>query len=123
MSDQSFNDRLLIGFSEPILGKNGELLDTGKLPANEQGLPEPKFDIQPMVDEDSEEQKLLDSASIGVLNAGLLLLLLQFIVYLVASSNLSFFWTLINSQVNYCYLPLMSVNPPGQLSFYLGILI
>jgi hypothetical protein len=35
MSDQSMNDRLLIAFSEPIFGKNGEMLDTAKLPANE----------------------------------------------------------------------------------------
>jgi hypothetical protein len=63
MGDQSINDRLLIAFSSPIYGTNGELLDTGNLPANEQGLPEPKFDIQPMVDEESEEQQSLDTAS------------------------------------------------------------
>lgn len=45
MSDQSVNDRLLIGFTAPIYGKNGLLLDTGNLAANEKGIPEPKFDI------------------------------------------------------------------------------
>lgn len=45
MSDQSINDRLLITLSEPIFGKNGELLNTNNLPANEKGLPEPKFSI------------------------------------------------------------------------------
>lgn len=40
----------------------------------------------------------------------------------IASTSLSFFWELINSQINYCYLPLMSVNPPGQVSFYFDIL-
>jgi hypothetical protein len=36
---------------------------------------------------------------------------------------MGFFWDLINSQVNFIYLPLMSVNPPGQVSFYLDVLI
>jgi hypothetical protein len=53
----------------------------------------------------------------------MILMLVQFIVTLVASTSLSFFWELVNSQVNYCYLPLMTVNPPGQVSFYLEILI
>jgi hypothetical protein len=74
MSDQSINDRLLIVFSTPIFGKNGELLNTGNLPANEQGLPEPKFDIQPMVDEESQEQQSLDSTSNAIENAGLVIM-------------------------------------------------
>lgn len=76
-----------------------------------------------MVDEESEEQQALDGASSGVFNLGLILMLVQFIVTWIASTKLAFFWDLINSQVNYCYLPLLSVNPPGQISFYLDILI
>ena len=76
-----------------------------------------------MVDEESDEQQALDSASDGVFNLGLVLMIVQFGVTYIASTKLTFFWELINSQVNYCYLPLLSVNPPGQVSFYLDILI
>lgn len=123
MGDQSNNDKLNIAFNEPLYGTNGELLDTENLPANADGVPQPKFGIQPMVDSESEEQKSLNSATEGIYTVGLILMLVQFIVTLLASTSFGYFWELINSQVNYCYLPLMSVNPPGQVSFYLEVLI
>ena len=76
-----------------------------------------------MVDENSEEQKALDEAAAGVYWSGMLMMLVQFLITLVASSAFSFFFDLINSQINYVYLPLLSVNPPGQISFYFDILI
>jgi hypothetical protein len=54
---------------------------------------------------------------------GLILMLVQFVITLWLSTSMEFFWTLINSQINYIYMPLMSVNPPGQVSFYFEILI
>ena len=47
----------------------------------------------------------------------------QFLLTYIASTTLSFFWTLINSQINFIYMPLLSVNAPGQVSFYLEVLI
>ena len=76
-----------------------------------------------MVDEESPEQQSLNQATQGIYTAGLILMLVQFIITLLASTSFGYFWELINSQVNYCYLPLMSVNPPGQVSYYLEVLI
>lgn len=47
----------------------------------------------------------------------------QFLLTLILASSLEFFWNLVNSQLNLIYLPLMSVNPPGQVSFYFDILV
>jgi hypothetical protein len=54
---------------------------------------------------------------------GVLVMLLQFIMTTILSTSLSFFWTLINSQINFIYMPLLSVNAPGQVSFYYEVLI
>ena len=48
---------------------------------------------------------------------------IQFLATLVLSVGLAFFFELIGSQINYIYLPLMRVNAPGQVSFYLDVLI
>lgn len=45
MSDQSTNDELKVGFNEPIYGKNGLLMDTKGMGANDKGIPEPKLEI------------------------------------------------------------------------------
>lgn len=50
-------------------------------------------------------------------------MIVQFSVTYYLSTSLEFFWTLINSQVNFIYLPMLSVNPPGQVIFYFNILI
>lgn len=66
-----------------------------------------------MVDEEAAEQQALESASDSIFNMGLLMMLVQFTITYVASTSMSFFFDLLNSQVNYCYLPLLTVNPPG----------
>ena len=76
-----------------------------------------------MVNENSEEQQALDEASESIFNVGLAIMMGQFLLTYILSTSLEFFWALINSQINYIYLPLMSVNPPGQVSFYFDILI
>jgi hypothetical protein len=50
-------------------------------------------------------------------------MIFQFLLTYVLSSSLEFFWNLINSQINFIYIPLMTVNAPGQVSFYLEVLI
>lgn len=47
----------------------------------------------------------------------------QFLATWLLSISLEFFWTLINSQVNLIYLPMLSINSPGPISFYFEILI
>jgi hypothetical protein len=76
-----------------------------------------------MVNEEAAETKTLDSASTGIFNVGMIMMILQFSLTYLLSTSLSFFWTLINSQINLVYLPLLSVNAPGQVSFYFSILI
>ena len=71
-----------------------------------------------MVDEESKEIQTLDNASEGIFNVGIISMAGQFLLTYIVSMSLSFFWTLINSQINYIYLPLLSVNTPGQVSFY-----
>ena len=44
-------------------------------------------------------------------------------ITLLLSISLEFFWTLINSQINFIYMPLLTVNAPGVVSFYLDVLI
>jgi len=51
------------------------------------------------------------------------MMVIQFILTSILSTSLSFFWTLINSQINFVYMPLLSVNSPGQVSFYFQVLI
>jgi hypothetical protein len=97
LSDQSVQDRLKIGFSELPLGKNGLPLRTTGLEANEDGSLTTDLNIQPMVDENSESQLALDQASDSVYYSGVGMMLLQFVITLVASTSLVFFWTLINS--------------------------
>ena len=76
-----------------------------------------------MVDENANEVKTLESASDSVYSLGVLMMFVQFLLTLVLSTSLSFFWALINSQINFVYIPLMKVNAPGQVSFYLEVLI
>lgn len=123
LSDQSYNDELKIGLNTPLYGTNGLLMSTDKIGANEQGIPEPRFDIQPMVDENSPEQKTLDASQDSIFNLGMLMILLQFVVTYYAQTSVTFFWDLINSQINYCYLPLLRVNPPGQIGYYFKTLL
>ena len=47
----------------------------------------------------------------------------QFLMTSILSTSLSFFWNLINSQINFVYVPLLSVNSPGQVSLYFDVLI
>ena len=47
----------------------------------------------------------------------------QFLLTFILATTLSFFWDLVNSQINFIYMPLLSVNAPGQWSFYLEVLI
>lgn len=50
-------------------------------------------------------------------------MLIQLILTLVLGVSTEPFFSLVNSQVNYVYMPLMSVNPPGQVGFYFNVLI
>lgn len=76
-----------------------------------------------MVDENAEEVQTLETASDSIFTVGFLMMAIQFLVTLVLSVGLSFFWELINSQINFIYLPMLMVNAPGQVSFYLEVLI
>lgn len=80
-------------------------------------------DVQPMVDENASEVQTLESTSDTIFDVGFIIMAIQFAVSLVLSVGLSFFWDLINSQINFIYLPLLRVNAPGQVSFYLEVLI
>lgn len=66
-----------------------------------------------MVDEESIEIQTLDGVNEGIFDVGIALMIGQFLITYILSTTLSFFWTLINSQINYIYLPLLSVNTPG----------
>jgi hypothetical protein len=50
-------------------------------------------------------------------------MVLQFGMVYVMRSSLNSFWALINSQQNIAYLPIMSVNNPGVVNFYLEQLV
>jgi hypothetical protein len=65
----------------------------------------------------------LDTASEGIFNMGVLMMVLQFLLTTILSTSMEFFWTLINSQINFVYMPLLLVNAPGQVSFYFEVLI
>ena len=54
---------------------------------------------------------------------GTLLTLVQFLMTYMLNSSLGFFFGLINSQQGLAYLPILSVNFPAQVSFYMDFLI
>lgn len=76
-----------------------------------------------MVDENSREHQILEIAADSMFNIGLLMTFAQVFLTYYADASMSFFWDLVNSQVNYCYLPLMTINPPGQVHFYFKTLL
>ena len=76
-----------------------------------------------MVNDELIEIQALEAAFEGMFTLSFLFMFLQYLLMLVLSSTLSFVWNLINSQINFVYLPLMIVNTPGQVSFYLEVLI
>lgn len=76
-----------------------------------------------MVDENSRNQKILEIAADSMFNIGLLMMFGQVFLTYYASASMTFFWDMINSQVNYCYLPLMTINPPGQVAYYMKTLL
>lgn len=123
MSDQSIQDRFVINIDKPLISKNGLPMDKKGLETNEDGSLKTMMDIQPMVDEESAEIESLDNASSGIFNVGVLMMVIQFLLTTVLSTSTEFFWTLINSQINFVYMPLLSVNAPGQVSFYFEVLI
>ena len=47
----------------------------------------------------------------------------QFLLTYALNTGLSAFWGLINSQQNVAYLPIMNVQHPGQVTFYLETLV
>lgn len=89
----------------------------------EDGNPLADIVIMPMVDEEASEVQALESWSDAVFNVGFLIMILQFLLTFVLATTLAFFWDLVNSQINFIYMPLLSVNAPGQVSFYLEVLI
>ena len=112
LSDQNIRDRLVFGVVTPLKGKNGLEMSSEGFDF-EDGELKAMNDIQPMVNEESTEVQALDGASQGIFNVGFAIMVGQFLLTYIASTTLSFFWTLINSQINFIYLPLLSVNAPG----------
>lgn len=76
-----------------------------------------------MIDENSSTQQILEVAADSIFNIGLLMTVAQVLLTYYANVSMTFFWDLINSQINYCYLPLMIINPPGQVTFYFKTLL
>ena len=76
-----------------------------------------------MVDPDSEETKQLENATFLVSNMGLLITIGQFLIFYFLSIGFEFFFELINSQQSLAYLPILTINNPGMVNFYLETLI
>jgi len=47
----------------------------------------------------------------------------QFAMTYTLNTGMNFFWSLINSQQNMAYLPIMNVQHPGHVNFYLETLV
>jgi len=50
-------------------------------------------------------------------------MVIQFTMSYVLNTGLNAFWSLINAQQNIAYMPIMTVNNPGQVNFYLEVLV
>ena len=72
---------------------------------------------------DSPEIQNLEDAATVVENTNLLFTILQTCMTYVYGSSLASFFALINSQQNLAYMPILSVNFPAQVSFYLDFLV
>lgn len=107
----------------PIVGSDGTPISKKGFETNDNGDQQTGLDIQPMVNEGKAEVKLLESASKSIFYAGFGMIVLQFLLTYILSSSLEFFWNMINSQINFIYMPLMTLNAPGQVSLYLQVLI
>lgn len=76
-----------------------------------------------MVDPEAKETEQLENASFLVSNIGLLITLGQFLIFYFLSVGFGFFFDLINSQQSLAYLPILTVNNPGMVTFYLETLV
>ena len=66
-----------------------------------------------MVNEESTELQTLEYSAETVFTVGVTFMIIQFLITFLLSISAAFFFDLVASQINFIYLPLMSVNAPG----------
>ena len=124
LSSQNEQDELIIKFDNSLIindvDGNSLVFDNGEPTEDSVNFNIP---VQPQVDKDSSGIQNLEGAAGTMETTGALLTFIQFFMTYMLNSSLGFFFGLINSLQGLCYLPILSVNFPAQVSFYMDFLI
>lgn len=111
MSSQSQTDELVLGFSKDLvlIDKRGRsvVLDVGE--ASGQSSIDFSIPIQPQIGASRPSTQALTETTQHIESVSTSVLILQFAMNYLGGSSMSLLWTLISSQQNLCYLPILSV--------------
>ena len=124
LSSQSEYDEIIMKFANDLVlnDKDGNSLvfDDGVTSEDSVDLAIP---VQTQVNPDSQSTQNLGDASDTAQTTSAIVMIIQFGLTYTLNTGLSAFWGLINSQQNVAYMPIMNVQHPGPVTFYLETLV